>query len=74
MPCLFCFSGRKGISLLCRKDPVPTRRALLTGRGRRLSLAPIGGEGQGEGAGFATQIHNAVLKLNSELILCTPDR
>jgi hypothetical protein len=40
---------------------MPTSRIKMTDRKNLFSLAPIGGEGWGEGAGFASQINSTVL-------------
>jgi hypothetical protein len=62
--------------LLYRKDRMPTSRTRLTGHGGRLSLAPIGGEGRGEGASQLKSIvaisdgfYNAMKTLRKEFTL-----
>jgi hypothetical protein len=46
------------LNLLRRKDGVPTGIAPLTIRENLFSLAPIGGEGWGEGAIFTIPIND----------------
>jgi hypothetical protein len=48
------------MNVLRGKDRIPDGRVRTT-EADRLSLAPIGGEGWGEGAGLAIQIGNTVL-------------